>query len=267
MERPRILTLTTDFGLHGSYIAAMKGVVLGLVPNVQIVDVMHTISPQNILEGAFVLNDIVESFPTGTVHVAVIDPGVGTDRRLVAVSAAGQWFVLPDNGLITGVAHRRELSGVWEITNPRIARANISATFHGRDIMAPAAAHLLNGGDPAELGPQRTKVIQLRNLEPISDEYGLTGEVIFRDAFGNLITNIAAQHMAGRPLDEWSVELAGTRVEQILRTYGEAAPGSLVALFGSSGWLEVAVVNGDAARHLSAGAGATVWVRKKGPTG
>src|SRR6516165_4008401 len=122
--KPGIVTLTTDFGL-GPYVASMKGVLLGMAPGTQLVDVCHTISPQNILEGAFVLAGIVDAFPPGTVHLAVIDPGVGTDRRLIAVALADQWFVLPDNGLISGVVRGRTPAGIWEITNPAIARPKI----------------------------------------------------------------------------------------------------------------------------------------------
>src|SRR5688572_6736094 len=143
MMRPGILTLTTDFGSEGPYVAALKGVILGLAPGTQLVDVSHAISPQNILEGAFVLAALVDAFPAGTVHLAVVDPGVGTDRRLIAASVADQWFVLPDNGLLSGVLRNRAPTEIHEITNPEIRRATVSPTFHGRDILAPAAAHLL----------------------------------------------------------------------------------------------------------------------------
>ena len=122
--KPGILTLTTDFGMGGPYVAALKGVLLDLAPGTQFVDVCHTISPQNILEGGFVLAGIVDVFPKGTVHLAVVDPGVGTERRLIAVSVADQWFVLPDNGLITGVARGRTPAGIWEITNPALRRSD-----------------------------------------------------------------------------------------------------------------------------------------------
>jgi S-adenosylmethionine hydrolase len=258
-----ILTLTTDFGIGGPYVAALKGVLLDMAPGTQFVDVCHTISPQNILEGGFVLAGIVDVFPKGTVHLAVVDPGVGTERRLIAVSFSDQWFVLPDNGLITGVARGRTPGGIWEIASPAIRRSVVSATFHGRDILAPAAAHLVRGGDPAELGPPRDKFISLRNFEPTADPEGYVGEVIFRDAFGNLITNVTADHLADFPRDGWTIEIAGERIEGVLRTYGERSAGSLVALVGSSGWVEIAVVNGDAARQLTAGAGTTVWFRRR----
>jgi len=260
--KPGILTLTTDFGLGGPYVAALKGVLLDLAPGTQLVDVCHTISPQNILEGGFVLAGIVDVFPKGTVHLAVIDPGVGTERRLIAAQVADQWFVLPDNGLLTGVARGRALTGIWELSNPALQRSVVSATFHGRDILAPAAAHLVSGGDPAELGPPGSRFITLRNFEPTPDEQGFVGEVIFRDAFGNLITNISADHLANTPGPSWAIEIAGERIEGILRTYGDRPSGMLIALVSSTGWVEIAVVNGDAARQLTAGAGTTVWLRR-----
>ncbi|MDR3636777.1 MAG: SAM-dependent chlorinase/fluorinase [Isosphaeraceae bacterium] len=259
----RILTLTTDFGTDGPYVAAMKGVVLSLAPGTQLVDVSHTVSPQNILEGAYVLADLVEAFPAGTVHLAVIDPGVGTDRRLIAASIADQWFVLPDNGLLSGVTRNRSPAGIWELANPALRRPAVSPTFHGRDILAPAAAHLLTGGEPAVLGPVRTKFVSLKNFKFIEDERGGVGEVLFRDSFGNLITNIPAETIAGAATGSWTFEIAGARVEGLVTTYAERPAGTLVALVGSTGWVEVAVVNGDAARLLSAGPGTTVWLRKE----
>jgi S-adenosyl-L-methionine hydrolase (adenosine-forming) len=263
MTKLPIVTLTTDFGLAGPYVAALKGVLLDLAPGAQLIDVCHTISPQNILEGGFVLAAIVDAFPKGTVHLVVVDPGVGTDRRLIAASISDQWFVLPDNGLLTGVARNRPPQAIRELTNPVLRRSVVSATFHGRDILAPAAAHLVRGGDPAELGPVRTKFVSLRNFEPNGDEHGFVGEVIYRDAFGNLITNLNVDHLGETPRDSWSIDIAGERIDGILRTYGDRPSGSLIALVGSSGWVEVAVVNGDAAHQLTAGAGTTVWFRRR----
>ncbi len=257
-----ILTLTTDFGTEGPYVAALKGILLGLAPGICLVDVTHAIAPQNILEGAFVLSGIVDAFPIGTVHLAVIDPGVGTDRRLLAAEVGGHYFVLPDNGLLSGVVRNHPPSGLWEITSPAVRRRAVSETFHGRDIMAPAAAHLLRGGRPDELGPPLSKFITLTNFEPRPDEHGIVGEVLFRDAFGNLITNVRAEHLAGRPPEAWSLELAGSRIDGLCRTYGERPTGTLIALVGSDGWVEVALVNGDASRYLGAGPGATVRFRK-----
>ncbi len=262
MSHP-ILTLTTDFGADGPYVAAMKGVVLGLVPDVRLVDVSHSVAPQNILEGAFVLASIFDAFPAGTVHLAVIDPGVGTERPLVAVRLAGQWVVCPDNGLLGGLLRQHAVEEVREINNPSLRRTQVSNTFHGRDILAPAAAHLLLGRDPIELGPRRSGVVKLANFEPRPDGHGLVGEVIYRDTFGNLVTNVARDHLAGTAPEEWVVEVAGQQIEGLARTYGDRPTGSLVALAGSSGWIEVAAVNGDAGRNLGAGPGTTIWFRRR----
>jgi S-adenosylmethionine hydrolase len=259
---PSILTLTTDFGSEGPYVASVKGVILGLVRDAQLVDVTHAVSPQNVLEGSFILSGLIDVFPKGTVHLAVVDPGVGTDRRLIVASVADHWFVLPDNGLLSAVTRRQPPSGIWEIANPAFRRAPVSATFHGRDILAPAAAHLLRGGDPAELGPARTKFITLRNFEATDIENGLVGEVILRDSFGNLITNIEATRLGAVPPEDWTVEIAGARIEGLARSYADRAAGTLVALPGSTGWIEISIVNGDAARHLTAGPGTTVWMKK-----
>lgn len=261
--RPPILTLTTDFGRDGPYVAAMKGVVLGLVPTAQLVDVSHAIAPQNVMEGAFVLAGIVDAFPPGTVHLGVVDPGVGTERRLIAARVAEQWFVAPDNGLLAGVIRGRTPDLIHEITAPEIRRPEVSMTFHGRDILAPAAAHLLLGRPAAELGPARATLLTLPNLEARPDERGFVGEVIFRDAFGNLVTNVPAARLRGEPLESWTVEVAGETVQGLIRTYGERPTGTLVALAGSSGWVEVAIVNGDAAEALTAGPGMTVRVRRR----
>jgi S-adenosyl-L-methionine hydrolase (adenosine-forming) len=260
--RVGILTLTTDFGSDGPYVAAMKGIILGLAPGTQLIDVSHAIAPQNILEGAFVLAGIIDAFPPGTVHLAVIDPGVGTDRRMIAALVADQWFVLPDNGLLSGVLQGRTPVGMWEINNPAIRARRVSFTFHGRDIMAPAAAHLLRGGDPAELGPELESIVTLSNFAPRHDGQGILGEVIFRDAFGNLITNVHADRLNPDGPRAWLIEIAGHRVDDFCRTYGDRSPGALIALAGSTGWIEIAVVNGDAARSLSAGPGTTVWFKR-----
>ncbi len=262
--RPGILTLTTDFGNDGPYVAAMKGVVLGLAPETCLVDVSHSIAPQNVLEGSFILASIQDAFPAGTVHLAVIDPGVGTDRRLIAARVAGQWYVLPDNGLLTAVLRNQPAEEIREIANPAIRRRVVSATFHGRDILAPAAAFLLQGGAPADLGPTLDRVIRLENFHPRDDAAGgFLAEVVFRDTFGNLITNVHYDRLATVDPADWAIEVAGTRILGLSRTYADHLAGTLIALVGSTGWIELAIVNGDAGRQLGAGPGMTVWFHRR----
>lgn len=255
-SRPPILTLTTDFGPDGPYVAALKGVILGRVPHTRLIDVSHQVAPQNVLEGAFVISSILDTFPPGTVHLAVVDPGVGTDRPIVAVLVADQWLVAPDNGLPQGAIGRRKVEEIWRVSNPALQRGTVSHTFHGRDIMAPAACHLLNGGDPAELGPRQDTLVELAGLTAEATKDGLLGEVIFRDRFGNLVTNLH-EDLLDNHLD-WRVHIGGRVITGLCRAYGERPPGELVALVGSSHWLEIAVVNGDAARRIGIGPGATV---------
>jgi S-adenosyl-L-methionine hydrolase (adenosine-forming) len=259
-----ILTLTTDFGADGTYVAAIKGVVLSRAPGTQIIDVSHSIAPQNIAEGSFVLAEVAEYFPQGTVHLAVVDPGVGTDRRLIVVRVRDHWFVVPDNGLISGILRRdSHHSGIWEIRYVDPLPSGISWTFHGRDLLAPAAAHLLLGGDPLDLGPALDKVVRLEEIEPKPDGDALLGgEVIFVDRFGNLITNLLGASLDPAAPADWSVELLGRSIDGLNSTYAERPPGTLVALIGSSGRLEVAVVNGNAAESLQAGPGTSVMLRR-----
>ena len=259
--KPGILTLTTDFGPDGPYVAAMKGVVLGTAPGTQIVDVSHLVTPQNILEGVFVLGCVLDSFSPGTVHLAVIDPGVGTNRKLKAVQVGGQWLLGPDNGLLGGVCRQRTIEGIWEISNPSIRRSVVSSTFHGRDILAPAAAFLLNAGSPDQLGPRCDSVLDIQMPEPLARGPEVTGEVIYRDRFGNLMTNVRSEHLVGHPPGSWIVEVAGVKINGLVRTFGERSAGQLVTLVGSSGWIEVAQVNGDAGQTLAVGPGTSVWFR------
>ncbi len=193
----------------------------------------------------------------------MIDPGVGTDRRLIAVSVADQWVVAPDNGLAGGIALRHTPDGIWSIESPMIRRPIVSHTFHGRDILRAAAAHLLLGLDPDDLGPRLSKLVALANFQPREVDRGFVGEVIYRDTFGNLVTNIKGDHIGPDRLDDWCVEISGERITGLCHTYGERPSGSFVALVGSSGWLEVAQVNGDAAQALCAGSGSTVWIRRR----
>ncbi len=258
----RTLTLTTDFGTRDAYVAAMKGVILRLCPDAHMVDVTHEIAPQDVMEAAFVLRGAVPFFPPGAVHLAVVDPGVGTARRPVALRCGEQWFVGPDNGLFPLVLEDEAPDEAVVLDRPRFWRTEApSTTFHGRDIFAPAAAHLATGTPLAELGSPAGALEPLRWALPITDEQGLQGWVAHVDRFGNAVTNITRalieRHRQGRALKCF----AGNAVlREVHPTYGAVASGEPLLLFGSSGFLEIAVNSGNAAELLGIRKGASVNV-------
>lgn len=260
MGRP-LITLTTDFGPGSPYVAQMKGGILSICREVDLVDVSHAIAPQNIREGAVVLADATPRFPPDTIHVAVIDPGVGTSRRLVYAQIGQQHYLAPDNGLLSLLASRQPPQRVHTLENRAYWLAETSATFHGRDILAPVAAHLALGVDPGELGPAYAPMQSL--AWPLARKAGdkVQGEVVYVDSFGNLITNIDRALVAslGDPR-RLCVVFGDRKIRQIIPTYAAAIPQELVALFDSQGKLELAIVQGNAARVLSAGPGAPVAI-------
>jgi S-adenosylmethionine hydrolase len=257
-----LITLTTDFGQGSPYVAQLKGAILTGCREVDLVDVSHAIGPQSIREGAVVLADATPRFPPATIHVAVVDPGVGTQRRLVYAEIGEQRYLTPDNGLLTLLARRTPPSRIVALENRRYWATEPSSTFHGRDILAPVAAHLARGVDPAELGPALDALVLLDFSQPARSPGGVVGEVLYVDSFGNLITNIRRDdlELLGDRA-RLSVECAGCTIAGLVGTYGNAAPGELVALIDSQGRLEVAIVGGSAARELAAGAGTAVRVR------
>jgi len=258
----RIITLLTDFGLRDGYTGVMKGVIWGIAPQAQIADITHQIHPQNVLEGALALGRVAAFFPQGTIHVGVVDPGVGTQRRPIAGRLGHHFFVGPDNGLCSVLlqhAHaRKDDIQFVHLDRPEYWLAEVSNVFHGRDIFAPVAAHLANGRSLTELG---SPIDDLRLLElptPQRTRSGWRGQVIIVDNFGNLSTNLTRQHLSG--LGDVAVRIAGHEIRGLLRTFGEAPPGELVALYGEADDLLVAVVNGSAAERLAVGAGEPVEV-------
>lgn len=254
-----IITLTSDFGQQDTYVAAMKGVILSVCPSATLVDITHDIPPQDVREGAFALHAASGWFPAGTVHLAVVDPGVGTERRAVAVQTERAVYVAPDNGLLSYVlAHSTAYQAV-ALTNPAFHRQPVSPTFHGRDIFAPAAAHLCAGIPLASLGPAVTDLQLFSASSSRWDADGsLVGEVVHVDRFGNLVTSIGERDGA------WDrfvfARVGGSRVFRFVCTYAEAEPGELVALIGSTGHLEIAERNGSATARLAARAGDAVRV-------
>lgn len=259
-----IITLTTDFGLRDAYVAEMKGVILGITARagrpVQLVDVTHEVRAHDIAGGALALEAAAPFFPPGTVHVAVVDPGVGTARRALAVLAGGQVFIGPDNGLFTpflaGEAWR-----AFRLEAPEYRLPVVSPTFHGRDVFAPAAAHVAAGLDPARLGPPVTDPCRLAWPEVREVAGTVAGAVVHVDRFGNLVTSIHDQSVAALGPDPM-IRIAG-RVVPLVGTYGELPPEGAGALIGSSGRLEIAVREGDAAAILKAGPGMAVVVSRR----
>jgi S-adenosylmethionine hydrolase len=255
-----LITLTTDFGEESPYVAAMKGVVLGINPAARLVDLTHQVPPQDVRHAAFFLAGAVPYFPAGTLHVVVVDPGVGSERAVLYVETDGQRLLAPDNGCWTSLLKPGSPGPrVIRVAEPRYWRQPVSATFHGRDIFAPVAGHLSLGVDPADLGPSVTEWVHLPEPPPPRPGMNsLTGQVVFVDHFGNLITNIAAEGL--QPPTVLGVGKQGRKRFRWVRTYAEASPGTLVALASSNGMLEVAVVQGNAARALKAGVGTPVTV-------
>ncbi|GAC1560717.1 MAG: hypothetical protein NVS2B7_35110 [Herpetosiphon sp.] len=262
MQPSGIITLTTDFGLGDGYVAMMHGAMLGIAPAARIVDFSHDVPPQQVASAAYLLWSGYRIFPPGTVHVVVVDPGVGTDRRAVAVSTGHEWLVGPDNGVFDWVLHERRTQGacihVVELTDQRWWRSDVSATFHGRDIFGPVAAHLTRGVAFDSFGTVIPAPVQSAHTLPTPAAKDASGMVVHVDHFGNAITNLLApQHMER---GAWSV-LVKDHCLPVVRTYGAVTPGTLCALVGSNGLLEVAVRDGSAAKTLGLTPGQAVSCR------
>jgi S-adenosyl-L-methionine hydrolase (adenosine-forming) len=260
-----LLTLTTDFGLRSPYVAAMKGVVLSINPAARIVDLSHGIPPQDLLYCSFFLKNALGFFPPGTIHVVVVDPGVGTARALLCVEAAGHLMLVPDNGCWTEwAALAPSPPRVWQLTEKRLWRSEVSATFHGRDILAPVAARLSLGAPPSELGTPVESYVQLALPTPRLTPERWEGEVLFVDDFGNLLTNLPGAELFIKSKQIANIHIAGRLVTRWVRAYDEAERGTLVASISSGGHLEIAEVQGDAARRLGAAPGTPVVVEFEG---
>ncbi len=256
-----IITLTTDFGTGSPYAAAMKGAVLAINPNVTLVDLTHDVPAQDVRHGAMVLADTAGLFPDETIHVAVVDPGVGTERAIVYARIGRQHFIAPDNGLLSRLVAQTHPSKIVRINNPDYWRDEVSSTFQGRDIMAPAAAHLSLGVEPDDLGVPAELMAQLEWAEVRQLPRRLEGIVMAVDSFGNLITNITAEMIGSRPTDERGCVVCSIyETWGIYRTYGEQLCGTLVSVIGSTGHLEIAVVEDNAAERLGIQVGMPVVV-------
>ncbi len=258
-----IITLTTDFGLKDGNVGVMKGVIWRIAPQAQIVDLSHLISPQNIAEAALILARSAPYFPPGTVHLVVVDPGVGTARRPLAARLGEQLYVGPDNGTLTLLLEWVENQGLStafvQLDKPAYWRTEISHVFHGRDIFAPVAGHLAAGIPMEQLGASIVDPVRLHLPQPESIPGGWRGQVIHIDHFGNLSTNLRREHLgAARDVN---VHLGEIKIHGLVDTFGDRPAGSLVALYGSTGNLIVSLVNGSAAQELGAHVGDPVEVR------
>jgi len=270
-----IITLTTDFGLADGYVGTMKGIILGIDPTAAIVDISHEIAPQDLREAAYTLYAAHPYFPQGTIHVVVVDPGVGTERRAIALRTPQATFVAPDNGVLSYVIAGEKVEEIVHLTNPRYHLSPVSRTFHGRDIFAPAAAHLARGVPLAELGDPltplhhmhvRSGIITFPLPRPqVRPDGAIVGQVIHIDRFGNLIASIMSKDLADPPLlRESIIEIKGRSIRGIANNYAEGTPGKLLALIGSSDHLEIAVSGGSASQTLEATVGDEVLLKTGG---
>jgi S-adenosyl-L-methionine hydrolase (adenosine-forming) len=251
-----IVTLLTDFGTRDWFVPSMKGVILSIAPRANVVDLTHDIPPQDVHAGAFVLAAAAPTFPKGTIHVAVVDPGVGSRRRAVAVRTRMFTFVGPDNGLLSLAVPQEEVREIRTLENAHLFRQPVSRTFHGRDIFAPVAAHLVRGVKFASLGPKLESIQKLATKEPRRTRGSVQGEIIYIDHFGNLITNIPAAE-----IDKRCVVQAGTQhVRGIASGYSQAGRGKPVAVVNSLNLLEIGVRGGNAAKMLNGKVGTQVVV-------
>lgn len=256
---PPLVTLTSDFGLRDYYVGAMKGVVLSLAPSARIVDISHDIGAQDILEGAFVLHYAAREFPPGTIHCAIVDPGVGSARRALAFASQEQLWVGPDNGLLS-FALQDATGPIYAIDSARVGSGRQSATFHGRDLFAPAAAQLANGWSLSDLGNPIADPVYLDAATRQVEADGIDGHIIHVDRFGNLVSNIARTDIA--PFAHAPCIRIGRAqpLHELKKTYTDVAPGQLVALIGSAELVEISVNGGSAARQLGVERGTSIRV-------
>lgn len=262
MRQNQILTLLSDFGLSDVYVGVMKGAIVQVNPTLQVIDLTHEIPPQNIAAARFCLLNAYPYFSLGTVHVAVVDPGVGSTRRAVAIEFAAGFLVGPDNGIFSGILSQSPALAAVELTNSDYWRSPApSATFHGRDIFATVGAHLASGVPLKKLGSEidLASLVQLNLPEPTSTIEGITGYIQYIDHFGNLVTNIPGASVQGK---SWSALVDGFTIPGG-KTYSDSAVGNAIALIGSHGWVEIAVNSGNAQKQLQLEWGARVQVVMK----
>ncbi len=248
----KIITLTTDFGLKDPYVAEMKAVILSISPNTRIVDITHEIEKFNIRMGAYTLAAACPYFPKGTIHVIVIDPGVGTKRKAILVQTRNSYFIGPDNGVLTLAAKGQGIKHIYKIEKPKLMLPRISNTFHGRDIFAPAAAYLANGTSPSEFGPEIPEIVTPKFAKIAKTKTALTGEIIHIDGFGNIITNLREKDlelMGAKKTVNLKIKDAVLNLK-LCKAYSEVDGQQPLVIIGSHNFLEISVNQGNAAENL-----------------
>ena len=293
-HRSRVITLLTDFGDQDAYVGIMKGVIAGINPLANIIDICHSITPQDIFKGAYLLYTSYKYFPKGTIHVAVVDPGVGSKRDIVCAEIQDYLFLVPDNGLLSFIVQGERPKCIIRVINDKYFLPSPSSTFHGRDIFAPVAAHLSSGVKPQQLGIKIDQLDQLNIPKPEYKKTGqLEGQIIYIDRFGNLITNIKRDHIAkyrlNRTLNKYQVsgiggqksevrsQTSGTfgktfskavettigkkKIIGLSKTYMDVKAGKPLVLFGSTGFLEVSINQGNAQKYFKVDRGNEVIIK------
>ncbi len=261
--KSRLITLTTDFGGGSYYVSQMKGAIYLRNPDASVVDLSHDMVPHDVRSAAYWINRATRLFPVDTIHVVVIDPGVGTRRDLVYCRTKARTFLAPDNGVLSVAAQQDGVEQIVRLSNTQLFHADVSQTFHGRDILAPVAAKLSLGASPLMLGEKLDQLLELAFARPAVVGDQIQGEIVFIDRFGNLISNIVRGEIEPRtestntPL---AIRVCGREVLELSETYGDHPPGELVSIFDSDGFLEVAIVHGDAAQVLAAKVGDPISV-------
>ncbi len=258
-----LITLTTDFGWGSYYVSQMKGAIYLRNPVAQVIDLSHDMVPHDVGAAAYWINRATRLFPADTIHVVVVDPGVGTRRDLVYCRTKARTFLAPDNGVLGSVAAQDGVERIVRLSNTQLFHADVSKTFHGRDILAPVAAKLSLGASPLILGEPLDHLQGLEVVQPVIRDKEIHGAIVFVDRFGNLISNISRElieQKSSAALGQLVVRIGSRQITGLSGTYGEQAPATLVAIFDSDGFLEVAVVNGEAAKSLAANVGDPIWV-------
>ncbi len=253
-----LITLTTDFGNSDHFVGTMKGVILGIAPRARIVDITHEIAPFALNEAAFVLAQAWHWFPKGTIHVAIVDPGVGSARRAILVEAKGHRFIGPDNGIFSMI-YAAAPHKAREISNAKLTLPHVSRTFHGRDVFAPAAAHLAGGVPAARFGKPIHDLVRSSELVPVEKHrHCWAGTILKADRFGNLITNLHIDAVSGVRTHPFDMRIGTECIRRLAMTYSETDIGELCVIVGSSGYVEISANQASAAQKLGCGVGAPV---------